>query len=63
MEYHIPFQMKEHLPNLYEHFIGRDFQAYMRMALGEETAEIFLMIMNRPNRYIGRDSGSRRDFF
>lgn len=34
MEYHIPFQMKEHLPNLYEHFIGRDFQAYMRMALG-----------------------------
>lgn len=56
LEYHIPFQMKEHLPNLYEHFIGRDFQAYMRMALGGRERGDFLMIMNRPNRYIGRDS-------
>lgn len=59
MEYHIPFQMKEHLPNLYEHFIGRDFQAYMRMALGGRERGDFLMIMNRPNRYIGRDSVDR----
>ena len=59
MEYHIPFQMKEHLPNLYEHFIGRDFQAYMRMALGGRDRGDFLMIMNRPNRYIGRDSVDR----
>lgn len=59
MEYHIPFQMKEHLPNLYEHFIGRDFQAYMRMALGGRDRGDFLMIMNRPNRYIGRDSVER----
>lgn len=61
MEYHIPFQMKEHLPNLYEHFIGRDFQAYMRMALGGRDRGDFLMIMNRPNRYIGRDSVDRRE--
>lgn len=59
LEYHIPFQMKEHLPNLYEHFIGRDFQAYMRMALGGRDRGDFLMIMNRPNRYIGRDSVDR----
>lgn len=59
MEYHIPFQMKEHLSNLYEHFIGRDFQAYMRMALGGRDRGDFLMIMNRPNRYIGRDSVDR----
>lgn len=59
MEYHIPFQMKEHLPNLYEHFIGRDFQAYMRMALGGRDRGDFLMVMNRPNRYIGRDSVDR----
>jgi len=59
MEYHIPFQMKEHLHNLYEHFIGRDFQAYMRMALGGRDRGDFLMIMNRPNRYIGRDSVDR----
>lgn len=59
LEYHVPFQMKEHLPNLYEHFIGRDFQAYMRMALGGRDRGDFLMIMNRPNRYIGRDSVDR----
>lgn len=59
LEYHVPFQMKEHLPNLYEHFIGRDFQAYMRMALGGRARGDFLMIMNRPNRYIGRDSVDR----
>ena len=59
MEHHIPFQMKEHLPNLYEHFIGRDFQSYMRMALGGRDRGDFLMIMNRPNRYIGRDSVDR----
>lgn len=59
MEYHFPFQMKEHLPNLYEHFIGRDFQSYMRMALGGRDRGDFLMIMNRPNRYIGRDSVDR----
>lgn len=56
MEYQIPFQMREHLPNLYEHFIGRDFQSYLRMALGGRERNDFLAVMNRPNRYIGRDS-------
>lgn len=56
MEYNMPFQMKEHFPNLYEHFIGRNLITYMKMALGERTRKSFLEIMNRPNRYIGRDS-------
>lgn len=56
MEYHIPFQMKEHIPNLYEHFIAQNLIAYMKMALGDRSRKTFLEIMNRPNRYIGRDS-------
>ena len=56
MEYNLPFQMKEHIPNLYEHFIGKNLIAYMRMALGDRSRKSFLEIMNRPNRYIGRDS-------
>jgi DNA helicase-2/ATP-dependent DNA helicase PcrA len=56
MEYNVPFQMKEHFPNLYEHFIGRNLITYMKMALGERSRKSFLEIMNRPNRYIGRDS-------
>ena len=56
MEYNLPFQMKEHFPNLYEHFIGRNLITYMKMALGDRSRKAFLEIMNRPNRYIGRDS-------
>ncbi len=56
MEYHLPFHMKEHFPNLYEHFIAQNFIAYIRMALGERSRKLFMEIMNRPNRYIGRDS-------
>lgn len=56
MEYNVPFHMKEHVSNLYEHFIARDLIAYMKMALGDRSRKLFLEIMNRPNRYIGRDS-------
>ena len=56
MEYSIPFQMKEHFPNLYEHFIGQNLITYMKMALGDRSRKAFLEIMNRPNRYIGRDA-------
>lgn len=59
MEYNMPFQMKEHFPNLYEHFIGRNLITYMKMALGDRSRKSFLEIMNRPNRYIGRDSVER----
>ena len=52
----IPFQMREHLPNLYDHFIARDIMAYFHLAMGERNRRDFLRIMNRPKRYIGRDS-------
>ena len=55
MEYNVPFQMKEHFPNLYEHFIGKDLIAYMKMALGDRSRKTFFEIMNRPNRYFSRD--------
>ena len=53
---HIPFQIKEHLPNLYDHFIAKDIQAYLRLAMGGRERRDFLQVMNRPKRYIGRDS-------
>ena len=52
----IPFHMKEQLPNIYNHFIARDIQAYFRLAMGERRKQDFLQVMNRPKRYIGRDS-------
>lgn len=56
MEYGIPFAMNEHIPNLYEHFIGKNLVNYMKIALGERSRSAFLDIMNRPNRYIGREA-------
>ena len=53
---HIPFQIKEHLPNIYDHFIAKDIQAYLRLAIGCRERRDFLQVMNRPKRYIGRDS-------
>ena len=56
VERKIPFQMKEHLPNIYEHFIAKDIMAYFRLATGARQRQDFLQIMNRPKRYLGRDS-------
>ena len=53
---HIGRQINKQLPNLYNHFIGKDIQAYFRLALGERKRQDFLQVMNRPKRYIGRDS-------
>lgn len=56
MEYNVPFQMKEHLPNLFEHFIGKNLCAYLRMAIGKRERKDFLEVMNRPIRYISRSA-------
>ena len=56
VERKIPFQMKEHLPNIYEHFITKDIMAYFRLATGARNRQDFLQVMNRPKRYLGRDS-------
>ncbi len=61
VERRIPFQMKEHLPNIYSHFIGKDIMAYFRLAMGERNRQDFLQVMNRPKRYIGRDSLSGKE--
>lgn len=58
IERHIPFQMREHLPNIYDHFIAKDILAYFRLAAGEGNRRDILRVMNRPKRYIARDSVS-----
>lgn len=58
VEQKIPFQMREHMPNLYDHFIAKDICAYLRMAAGHITRADFLQVMNRPLRYFGRDAAA-----
>ena len=55
-EYQIPFVMKEHLNNIYEHFIALDMISYLRLSQGEYDRKYLLQIANRPNRYLTRES-------
>ncbi len=56
MEYNIPFKAKDRMPCLYDHWIAKDIFTYIRIAMGSRERADFLQIMNRPKRYIGRDS-------
>ena len=54
MEYNIPFQMRDTLPNIFEHWIAKNLIAYMKLAGGSRDRSLFLQVMNRPKRYISR---------
>ena len=56
MEYQIPFTMKEHLNNIYDHFIAQDLMSYFHLSQGEMERRYFLQIANRPKRYLARES-------
>ena len=56
MSYNIPFHTRDNVPNLYEHWIARDILTYIRIAMGSRELGDFLQIMNRPLRYISRES-------
>lgn len=55
MEYNIPFQMKDALPNLFDHWIALDMITYIKIAMGSTERSHYLQIINRPKRYITRD--------
>lgn len=56
LEYNIPFRTRDRIPNLYDHWIAKDIFAYMRIVMGSRERRDFLQIMNRPKRYITRES-------
>ncbi len=56
MEYNIPFVMRDAIPNLYSHWIAKDFFAYLSLGAGSRKRSDFFRIMNRPNRYFSRDA-------
>lgn len=56
MEFNIPFEMRDALPNIYEHWIAKDLFAYLHLAREQLDRAEFLQVMNRPKRYIARDA-------
>lgn len=55
MEYNIPFQMRDVIPNIFDHWIARNILTYIKLAMGNRDRKLFLQIMNRPKRYISRN--------
>ncbi len=56
MEFNIPFTMKDNLPNLFDHWIAADIIAYIKIAMGRTDRSLYLQIINRPKRYVNRES-------
>lgn len=65
LSYNIPFQMRDVVPNLFDHWIAKNMIAYMKLAMGSRERSLILQVMNRPNRYLARDvlKKSKVDFF
>lgn len=55
MEYNVPFQVKDMIPNLYDHWIAQNIITYMKLAMGSQDRGLFLQVINRPKRYISRE--------
>lgn len=62
MQEGIPFTMKEKPKNIYESAVAKDVIAYMNYALQEDSPEDFFRIMNRPVRYIKRNTVPLKPF-
>ena len=56
VENQIPFQAREQVQNIYEHFVVRKLLSYVRIAEGDRSRRVFLDVMNAPKRYISRES-------
>lgn len=52
----IPYDMKERPQNRFSHFVIRDICAYLSLGQGDHARRHFLRVMNRPVRYMKRDS-------
>lgn len=55
MEYNIPFQMKDAVPNLYDHWIAKNVMTYLKLGKGSNKRSDLLQVLNKPLRYISRE--------
>lgn len=56
MAYNVDFKTRDQIPNLYDHWIMRDIRAYIEIARGSRKRQDFLMILNKPKRFLSRES-------
>ena len=51
----IPYDLRDNSGNVYEHWVAKDFLAYLLLAENEESDSALRRILNKPKRYIGKD--------
>lgn len=56
MDSNIPFITLDGIASIYNHWIFKDVLAYLKLAQGIDTERELMRIMNKPKRYISRDS-------
>lgn len=55
MEYNVPFQIRDKVPCIYDHFTVKNILDYVQAAMGIRERALFLRIINKPNRYLTRE--------
>lgn len=55
MEYNVPFQVRDRVPCIYDHFTVKNVLDYIQAAMGDRSRALFLRILNKPNRYLKRE--------
>ncbi|CEP91609.1 DNA helicase [[Clostridium] sordellii] len=56
MDMHIPFVVRDSIVTIYDHWIARDLLAYLRLGIDTTLNEDWIRIINKPFRYISKDS-------
>lgn len=56
VKYNVPFKIKDSVPDILNHFTSINILDYVSLAIGNRDRKRFLRIINRPNRYISRES-------
>lgn len=54
MNLRIPYQVRDEMPGIYEHWISKDIYAYFRLSLDRSDDGSLRRIINKPARYISK---------
>ena len=61
MERGIPIVIVEELSNVFQHFIGKDIWAYLRLAKNKESSQELVQILSKPYRGLRREKILHKD--
>lgn len=56
MDMRIPFVVKDSIITIYDHWVAQDVLAYLRIGLNSKSNKDWVRIINKPFRYISKDS-------